>query len=497
MKLQKKLVYNVIKVVIKNMILSSITLRLLESKIKKSIAEGEGSKIPYVKEIKSQFLINLLRQSIKNIQKGYISFEYIEKAKKIFVGNQLLSDRRKKVKKECRDKYKIAPPSFITISPTQMCNLHCKGCYAASTNNTPSTLDYDVFKKLLKEHRDILGSNFVVISGGEPFMYRSKGKSLLDIAEEFSDMFFLVYTNSTLLNDETVKKILKLGNLTPAISVEGYEEETDRRRGKGTYKKIMDSMERLRKYGVGFGISVTATKENISLLLEDSFYEHYFETLGATYMWMFHLMPIGRAKDTMELMLSPEERVALYKKWEKLLFKKKYFLGDFWNGAGASDGCIAYGRSGGYFYVDWNGNIMPCVFVPYYKDNLYELYKSGKIITDALKNDLFIRGRKWQKEYGYRQKEPQNWLAPCSIRDHYDNFRKNILDDSVKPEDKNAEESLKDPEYYKRMTEFDRELQQLTEPLWQQKYLKNLKQPAQLLLKNVSVSINSILKKVA
>ncbi len=497
MDLQKKIIYNGICLVVKNSILYSITLRLVESKIKKLIDKGGGSKIPYVQEIKSQFLINLLRQSIKNIQKGYISVEYIEKVKNIFVGNQLLSDRRKKVREEFKKKYGIVPPGFLTISPTQKCNLHCIGCYAASHSHTSAALEYSVLKKLLKEQRDILGSNFVVVSGGEPFMYRASGKSLLDIAEEFSDMFFHVYTNGTLLTEDVVRRMSHMGNITPVISVEGYEKETDRRRGKGTYKKIMDSMERLRKYGVGFGISVTATKENISLLLENRFYEHYFETLGATYMWMFHLMPIGRAKETMGLMLSPEERVALYKQWERMLFEKRYFIGDFWNAGAASDGCIAYGRQGGYFYVDWNGNIMPCVFVPYYKDNLYELYKNGKSIADALISDLFFRGRKWQRDYGYNKKEPDNWLAPCSIRDHYDNFRKNILTEDAKPEDKNAEEALKDPEYYEKMNEFDKRLHQLTEPLWQQKYLNGLKQSTQVLFKNVYGTINSILKKVA
>ncbi len=497
MDLQKKLIYNGITFTLKTPFLSSITLRLLENNIKKRIAENEGSGVPYVKEIKGQLLANLLRQTIKNIQKGYISLEYIEGAKETLAGNQFLSDGRKKVREEYKKKYGMYPPGFITISPTQKCNLRCTGCYAASHSHTVATLDYDVFKRLLTEQRDILGSHFVVISGGEPFIYNSNGKTFLDVVEEFSDMFFHVYTNGTLLTEDVVNRMAHLGNITPVISVEGYEKETDARRGKGIYKRILDSMERLRRYGVAFGVSVTATKENIDLLLDDRFYEHYFETLGATYMWIFHLMPIGRAKDTMELMLSPEERVGLYYQWERMLFEKRYFIGDFWNAGAASDGCIAYGRPGGYFYVDWNGNIMPCVFVPYYVDNIYDLYKKGKTIVDALMSELFIRGRKWQRDYGYHKKEPNNWLAPCSIRDHYDNFRKNILTEDAKPEDENAEEALKDPEYYEKLNEFDEELHKLTEPIWQQKYLSGLKQSAQSLLKNVSTTINSILKKVA
>ncbi len=37
-----------------------------------------------------------------------------------------------------------------------------------------------------------------------------------------------------------------------------------------------------------------------------------------------------------------------------------------------SGGCISAGRPGGYFHLDWDGNISPCVFAPYAVDNIYE-----------------------------------------------------------------------------------------------------------------------------
>jgi MoaA/NifB/PqqE/SkfB family radical SAM enzyme len=76
-------------------------------------------------------------------------------------------------------------------------------------------------------------------------------------------------------------------------------------------------------------------------------------------------MPIGRGKDTIELMPTPEQRVQLYRKWEYLLSEKKYCVADFWNSGVLTDGCIAQGRRGGYLHIDWNGNITHCVFIPY------------------------------------------------------------------------------------------------------------------------------------
>jgi RNA polymerase-binding protein DksA len=70
---------------------------------------------------------------------------------------------------------------------------------------------------------------------------------------------------------------------------------------------------------VPFGISATATSKNADLLLTDEFYDFYFKEQGASYMWQFQIMPIGRGKDELELMVSPEKRLQLFRKWEKLL----------------------------------------------------------------------------------------------------------------------------------------------------------------------------------
>jgi len=139
-------------------------------------------------------------------------------------------------------------------------------------------------------------------------MYKSEGKTLLDIFEKYNDMLFLAYTNGTVINEEITQRLMESANATPAISVEGFEKETDERRGIGTHRKILETFERLRQAGVPFGISVTATNKNADVLLTDEFYDFYFKEQGACYMWQFQLMPIGRGKDEIDLMVKPERR---------------------------------------------------------------------------------------------------------------------------------------------------------------------------------------------
>ncbi len=453
-------------------------LKKLDSYLYNSIVEKDGNNLYEVQKKKYQFMNSMLRSAVRNVEKGYFSKNVFKRIVHVLVENSILNKQKYSDKlEEFKGQYGEYPPNFIVLSPTQACNLSCTGCYASSDPHTGNKLPYHMVDKIVDDVRNKFHSRFVTISGGEPFMYKSEGKTLLDIFEKYDDVFFLVYTNGTLITPEVAERLGKAGNVTPAVSVEGFEKETDARRGKGTHKKIRQAFENLRNAGVPIGISVTATSENTDVLMSDEFYDYYFDQEGATYMWQFQLMPIGRSTHAFDLMVPPEKRVDLYRKWEYLLSEKNYCVADFWNSGILTNGCIAYGRRGGYFYIDWNGNIMPCVFVPYYVDNVYDLYNNGKSLVDALFSDFMKNGREWQRKYGQAQPHnPNNWLMPCSIRDHYDTFRRNILPNHAKGESEEAEESLNDNEYYKKLVQYDKKLEELTQDIWEEEYMEKEKE---------------------
>ncbi|MCK4408365.1 MAG: radical SAM protein, partial [Bacteroidales bacterium] len=434
MKTKEKIFQKAVESIIFNKHLRPVAARQLDNYMFNKFSKDVGS-ASYEERLKRyQFYSAILNVAEKNLEKGYYSKTGTKKLIHSLSGGKLVTkagDKIGKIQIDYKLKYGEYPPGFVVLAPSQRCNLQCTGCYAGSTNRTVSTLPYSVVDRIIGDVHDVFGRKFVVISGGEPFVYKSDGKTLLDIFEKYNDVFFLVYTNGTLITPSIAQRLSELGNVTPAISVEGYEQETDERRGKGVYNKIMKAMENLRKAGVPFGISVTATSKNYELLLTDEFYNHYFEEMGVSYMWQFQLMPIGRGKETFDLVVSPKKRLELYKIWIKVLTEKKYPVADFWNSGVISNGCIAYGGNCGYIYIDWNGNITPCVFVPYYVDNIYDLYKEGKNLAHATLSVFMKNGRKWQN---YHEKTRKNHLMPCSIRDHYKNFRENIITDKTKPE---------------------------------------------------------------
>ncbi len=454
--------------------LRKLLAKKIDDYVYKIVVEDDLEDLLEVRIKRYQFLSAMMRCVNKNIDKGYVSGEIIEKIVDVLVQNNLIREDQSYNQDvdKYKEKYGELPPTFIVFSPTQKCNLRCIGCYAASGTDTPATVPYPLVDRVISEVHDLFGSRFITFSGGEPFVYKSEGKTLLDIYKKYDDMLFLVYTNGTVMNEEVAQRLAESANATPAISVEGFEKETDQRRGAGTFKKILRAIEHLREVGVPFGISVTATSKNIEVLLGDEFYDFYFKEQGACYMWEFQLMPVGRGKDELDLIVAPEKRLALYRKWEKLLRKKRYCLADFWNSGVLARGCIAYGRSGGYAYVDWHGNVTPCAFIPYYVDNIYELYKNGKTLADAMFSDFMKNGRKWQREYGLDdRKKPKNWLMPCSIRDHYEIFRNSVLPKEAKPEDEKAKEALESDEYFEVLKNYDEKLESLTGKIWENEYL--------------------------
>ncbi|MBR9704329.1 radical SAM protein [Candidatus Pacearchaeota archaeon] len=454
-------------------LLRNSLMKMLEKKMYEEVVTKATDYPKKVQEKKLDFIKAILQSGIRNFDKGYISKNYMNRAfdtlvKQSWIEKESLNDVRDKFEKI----NSLQPPSFIVFSPTQVCNLKCTGCYASSSEMNATTLPYDVVEKVVDETYNEWGSRFMVISGGEPLLYKDDNKTLFDIWEKYDQMFFLFFTNGTRIDEKTAKRFAGMGNVTPAISVEGFEKETDERRGPGTYKKILEAAKNLREAGAPFGVSVTITKKNYEILKEDKFYDFIFNELGASYMWMFQLMPIGQATCVKELMIDAKQRVDLFRHWEKLISEKNYPVADFWNSGVLADGCIAYGRPGGYLYIDWHGNITPCAFVPFYEDNVKDLFANNKKLADALHSDLFKNGRKWQQDFGLSHtNKPGNWLMACSIRDNWKNFKKNILTDTATPEDPAAKEFINSSEIDKVLSDFNEDLDKLTTPIWENEYL--------------------------
>ena len=421
-------------------------------------------------KLESYFMVRAVLRSIARTLDGRGFSDHVKDViLRVFLRDVLMGDAPRR--KTYIEKYGLAPPTFLTISPYKGCNLRCRGCYAASEGRHDNTLEFSILQKILDQAKDLWGSRFFVISGGEPLLYKSEGKTILDLFEANRDSYFLMYTNGTLIDKETARRLEAAGNATPAVSIEGFREETDARRGRGVFDKILAAVDMLRKEGVPFGFSGTITRENVGSFLDERLVRYYFHELGGVYMWLFHYMPIGR-DISVDFQPTPEQRKALFLKQREWI-RQGYFLVDFWNDGIVTDGCICAGRPGGYFYIDWDGNVMPCVFVPYSTHNIKEVFDRGGDLNDVLRSPFLKDMRRWQRDYSYMKgtvREIGNQIRCCPIRDHHAAFREILERNGGRPTDANAAQALEDPEYMRKMVDYDRKLAEQTDPIWEKEY---------------------------
>lgn len=414
------------------------------------------------------FVLSLLRLAERALTEYQLSKPWLRGLfstllRDLFIEKQ----RRREAAETFRAQYGYDQPSFLTISPFRGCNLRCIGCYADSGASSRK-LEWEIVNRLVTEAEALWGAQFIVISGGEPLAYRSQGKTILDLAADHPNTFFLMYTNGTLITDEIAQRLSELGNLTPAISLEGWREQTDQRRGPGVFDKVMAAMNRLYQAGVPFGVSLTATRHNAEIILSEEFIDHIFFERHALYGWIFQYMPIGRSF-TLELMPTPQQRLWMWQQSWRIIREKRILLADFWNHGTLVGGCISaggYGK-GGYFYVDWNGNVSPCVFVPYVATNIKAVYARGGNLNDVYREPFFASIRRWQTRYQH-----QNLLAPCLIRDHHEVLRALIKEHEPEPSDENARAALLDPSYAEGLVKYAQAYQRLADVVWQRTYVE-------------------------
>jgi MoaA/NifB/PqqE/SkfB family radical SAM enzyme len=338
------------------------------------------------------------------------------------------------------------PPFFFVVSPTMRCNLKCYGCYAGQYEQSFG-LSHEVLDRIFGEALE-LGIHLVTLSGGEPFVR----KDLFDLFEKHQDMIFQIYTNGTLIDEAMAERLCKLGNVAPIISVEGFEESTDARRGEGHFQRIMRVMDLLRENGLLFGASVTQTRENCMEISSDEFADLMVEK-GVYLIWYFQYIPIGREPDV-SLMLAPQQRDEVRRRLGKIRSTRPFFICDFWNDGPYVDSCLAGGKE--YFHINANGDVEPCVFAHFAVDNI-----NDKSLKEVLNSSFFRAIRA-------RQPFSENPLTPCMIIDEPHELRELVRRHHAYPTHPGAETLLE--ELAPELDRYAEEYHAIAEETWAKEY---------------------------
>lgn len=323
-----------------------------------------------------------------------------------------------------RETQQMQVPWAVLMDPTTACNLNCIGCWAAEYGKGDS-LSYELMDRIITEGKEI-GTYMYIFSGGEPLMRK---KDIIKLCETHNDCYFLAFTNGTLVDNEFAKEIKRVGNITLAFSIEGYEKENDARRGKGVYAKVIKAMEIMRKHGNLFGYSTLYHRNNTEVIGSNEFVD-FMEEMGCRFGWYFTYMPVG-TDSPKELIVTPEQRKFMFHKIREIRKSRAMFLMDFWNDGEFTSGCIAGGRI--YFHVNARGDAEPCAFMHYSNMNIKD-----HSLMEVLKQPLF-------EEYRKAQPFNHNHMRPCPCLDNPEKLRMMVNNACAKSTQLHDNESV---EYY-------------------------------------------------
>ncbi|MBL4934684.1 radical SAM protein [Clostridium sp. YIM B02515] len=313
---------------------------------------------------------NIVKASLKNPKETAFVMKYMLASKEAQRKRTLLSNKGQDI------------PPFLISSITSRCNLFCKGCYARANKSCGENLDINQLSterwgEIFRESGD-LGVSFILLAGGEPLMR----KDVMEEAAKVKEVIFPIFTNGTIIDNNYVKLFDSNRNLIPMISIEGNEEQTDKRRGKGTYNSIIKVMKTLKEKGILFGASITVTTENTEIVTSKTFFDELYR-LGCKGIIFVEYVPVTEV--TKELAPTDKERVILENNQEQL--RKEYEDAIFLSFPGDekyTGGCLAAGR--GFFHISVNGGAEPCPFSPYSDTNIKDC-----TLLEALQSPLFKR----------------------------------------------------------------------------------------------------------
>ncbi|MCK4237426.1 MAG: radical SAM protein [Candidatus Krumholzibacteria bacterium] len=297
--------------------------------------------------------------------------ELSPRCRKAFISNLIVRGlfHNKDTRRDFEKREGFFPPLAVSFAPTSRCNLNCDHCSAAG--QAKQDLDPKLMIRVMREARDVMGVHFFILTGGEPFIYND----LFSVIGEFRDCYFQIFTNGTMLGEANVKTLKELGNVLVMLSLEGFEEDTDRRRNNGVFSAATCAMQRLHSAGVPFGFSVMTTRRNIGSVTGEEFIDWAIKH-GCLLGYYLHYLPVGSDPD-LSLLPTPSQRNLSRKNTYRWRNEKPIFLIDALNDGPLTGGCTSAGKH--YVHILSSGDVTPCVYCNFSTHNIKDVS-----LTEAL-----------------------------------------------------------------------------------------------------------------
>lgn len=158
------------------------------------------------------------------------------------------------------------PSAYLHV--TNKCNLKCIGCYSeVNTRNTIDDLSLESIKLTLHKLNKI-GTEYLVISGGEPLIRKDLYEILKYAREEVGFKYIVILSNGMLLTEETAMKLSQVVD-EYSISMDAFNETCPSYiRGDNIFNQLKEAIVIAKRYFKAVNILPTLHRKNIDNVLD-------------------------------------------------------------------------------------------------------------------------------------------------------------------------------------------------------------------------------------
>lgn len=271
----------------------------------------------------------------------------------------------------------------IALDVTTKCNMNCDHCYA-DTFAAAEQLDLAYFKPVFDEAY-ALGVHHYVLQGGEAIVDESRLEAIIDMIYP-DETYINVVSNGWMMQKECIAwlKALKVDKIAFSLD-SGIEAEHDQRRKKGSFKRVLEAIDRVQEEGMLTSISTVVTHQS---LYGDGF-KKVLEIASAKKIRLDVqiAMPVGKWDGRKDILITPEDARYIRKLRDEspvLPNGQQLINRDVFN-YGGNDHCPA---GGGFMGITADGHVLPCNFCQFSLGNIS--HKTlGRMRSDLIQNQWF------------------------------------------------------------------------------------------------------------
>lgn len=266
-------------------------------------------------------------------------------------------------------------PANGSIELLPLCNMNCDMCYVRLSKEEMEAKGrlrtVDEWLEIGRQMKDA-GVLFLLLTGGEPFLYPEFRKLYLGLKE--MGMILTINTNGTLVDEDLAEFLGAHKPRRVNITLYGTDEETYANlcHYPGGYEKTLRGIRLLRKYGVDVkvgGSLARANKDDLDKLLD------FQNELNIPVRVDTYMMPATRERDlpyNLQSRLDPEEAAearihALKREMGPELFRQyvrqAIYQADHPEPVEEKPGHMACMAGQCSFTINWQGEMRPCVIL--------------------------------------------------------------------------------------------------------------------------------------